>query len=405
MCKHPWDLEFLTNLCGKSWVFGTYRPHRQTLLLDREKAKLPADMDAIDMYRQHENLLTEARKLEKEIVSMQNELWRKRNSQRSMYTNANQLRNAALDLNPKKKANAFIHPCPGIACEGYLSVVGKCAVCEMWTCLRCFEQKGPKKDSQHACKEENVASAKHIKENTKRCPECGVPCVRVSGCTQMWCPQCHCSFSYRTGEVYHAPVHNPERDLWMAQGSAPAKRKRKSQGGKNAAKSGGGGGGGGCHNLTMYGEFSRKVMTLAKAKPGKIDALTLRTMYHCIADLPRYLRNLDRKLTQITNNKRMRLDFAMKRLPEDKMKKQLEQKDRRLKHMQQVYNIVTLLRDVSYDIINHMAYAPSIKSIHDGYAQYKAIVQHVRTRFATISNMTHYKTPTITAQHLLRYEY
>ena len=408
-CKHSWEMDFLNNLCGSTWIFNQHRHHRQTLLMDREKAKIPGDMEAIQMYKGYIDRQREALKFAAEVEEKRQAWLDAQTTREQMFRDADRLRLAALGQKPKKKDEwKFIQPCPGTDCSGYLSTVGKCPVCEIWTCMQCFEQKGPSKDSAHTCKEDDVASAQHIKKHTKRCPECGVPCVRVSGCTQMWCPQCHASFSYRTGEVYRNAVHNPERSMWIVNGKSAPSRKRKS----SSSSSVGVTAEGHCPNgLVEFGTYNHNVILrrgtyIQQGKRHIVDSYTLRSLYSGVADLERYqLPRLRLRVNQEGDSKFMRIRYALKDVQEDTMKKKLEQDDRKKRHWTHILNIMTLVYEVMQDTINHMAQEATYESLRDGLKQHDAIVQHARTRLKAIHKMTKLQTPTIQQYSLLQHSY
>jgi len=50
---------------------------------------------------------------------------------------------------------------------------------------------------------------KLLKKDTKPCPKCGTMIQKLSGCAQMWCPDCHTAFDWRTGHVETGRIHNP----------------------------------------------------------------------------------------------------------------------------------------------------------------------------------------------------
>lgn len=397
-CKHPWNRDFLHKLCGNTWLFKDFRHHRQNLLMDREKAKIPGDTGAVELYRESMDLTKEANSMNQSIWNLEQQLLVERTRRDHIMHQAYLKRSRALGIDPAHTKHwKFIHPCPGHECQGYLSTVGKCAACAMWTCLHCFALKGPHKDSEHTCDPNDLASAQHIKQSTKRCPECGVPCTRISGCTQMWCPQCHTSFSYRTGEVYRQPVHNPERDDWLAHGSAPATRKRKS----SASSSSSSEPTPNCTNrLVGYHLFHRNVVIQsAKYLPEESSSL-IRRLYRGVADLEGYQLDRIRRMADptATNTKQMRIRYVLKDLSEDNMKKKLEQDDRRKKHWTQVLHVVTLLYEVLRDQLNHMANNPSEETFRQGLAQHECIFVYVQKRLKEINQNTKLVVP-----HLQKY--
>lgn len=120
----------------------------------------------------------------------------------------------------KKATSSYHHACPYADCRGFLSTAYKCGVCERYTCSRCMIGVGntrPKPtnaldrgESDHVCKEDDVASATYIKKHSRPCPSCGIRISKVSGCDQMWCVECNVAFSWRTGaKITSGVIHNP----------------------------------------------------------------------------------------------------------------------------------------------------------------------------------------------------
>ena len=82
-------------------------------------------------------------------------------------------------------------------CKGFLSLEGKCAICETVACRSCLCELV----SPHQCLPANVEAVQLIKKLTHPCPGCTVPIVKSEGCDHMFCPQCKCGFSWATGKV------------------------------------------------------------------------------------------------------------------------------------------------------------------------------------------------------------
>jgi hypothetical protein len=61
----------------------------------------------------------------------------------------------------------------------------------------------------HECDPDAKASIAMIHRDTKPCPKCGTFIHKLSGCTQMWCPDCHTAFNFNTGAVELGRIHNP----------------------------------------------------------------------------------------------------------------------------------------------------------------------------------------------------
>lgn len=48
-----------------------------------------------------------------------------------------------------------------------------------------------------------------LNKDTKPCPNCGTMICKISGCDQMWCPDCQTAFSWNKGTIEKGIVHNP----------------------------------------------------------------------------------------------------------------------------------------------------------------------------------------------------
>jgi len=121
-------------------------------------------------------------------------------------------------MEPKKVVEKkFIMPCQNDKCNGFLSDEYKCAMCGDQCCKKCFDMVGQDKDKikEHVCNEDQIKTAKLIKSTTKPCPKCGQRIHKISGCNQMWCTTCTCTFCYRTGEILNGAIHNPHYFQYM----------------------------------------------------------------------------------------------------------------------------------------------------------------------------------------------
>lgn len=119
----------------------------------------------------------------------------------------------------KEKKTKFTQKCPVEKCPGFLSKQWVCELCKTKTCNKCLEIK----DDLHVCDPNDVETAKLIKQETKNCPGCGMGIHRISGCSQMWCTQCHIAFNYNTGKKIDGNIHNPHFFQWAREnGQEPA---------------------------------------------------------------------------------------------------------------------------------------------------------------------------------------
>lgn len=106
----------------------------------------------------------------------------------------------------QKSGKKFIQNCPSVAgCLGKLGEDGRCGLCGHDFCKECMQeiQEG------HVCCQDDIETIRELRRNTRPCPKCNVFIYKTEGCDQMWCVQCHATFSWKTGAITHGVVHNP----------------------------------------------------------------------------------------------------------------------------------------------------------------------------------------------------
>lgn len=115
------------------------------------------------------------------------------------------------DQGERKEKRTFVRACPVNDCRGFLSSSWKCGMCNIQACSTCHEVK----DKHHVCIPANVETAKLLAKDTKPCPSCASQIFKVSGCDQMWCVECHTTFSWTSGQILRGNIHNPHYYEYM----------------------------------------------------------------------------------------------------------------------------------------------------------------------------------------------
>lgn len=236
-CGREWTRDFLDDQFTRTFRLGTYKEHRERVLLDRERARLPEsqlDAEAMkDALASFDTIDREIRTLEQRLRTLET---RKRQAQLCIgsygrYRMTESGEEAAPVVRAQQRRE-FIRACPAEGCRGFLSQAWKCGLCDKWTCMHCHEVKGADKDADHTCDPDKVASAQLIERETRPCPKCGARITKLEGCNQMWCTVCNTGFDWVTGKIATGAVHNPHYFEWLARnGRAP-------EGGAGAAGAG-----------------------------------------------------------------------------------------------------------------------------------------------------------------------
>jgi hypothetical protein len=220
-CSRAWEREFIDDHLTMTYRMGDYKKHRENVLLDREIALMPATQHRAEQIRSAEKMerdvISPLDKELKELYDKQALLTKEINRVYLLRSDAQyQIRLLRTGQGEKAKSDiSFVRKCPDYECRGFLSTAWKCGLCSKWACPECHEIKGENRDAEHTCNPDNVATAKLLAKDSRPCPGCGTVITKIEGCDQMWCPQCHCAFSWRTGHKETGVVHNPHFYEWQ----------------------------------------------------------------------------------------------------------------------------------------------------------------------------------------------
>jgi hypothetical protein len=216
-CRRAWNREVMDAILLTTWLNDEYKKHRQNVLLDRERSRLPAAQVIVEFRKQAKVYIDEREKLNVRYRELQTELSKLYGEQGRLHQIIATLQQgrdpfAVRDATGKEKEErrVFVMPCPATGCRGFLSQAYKCGVCDMYTCPSCREVKGLQRDGDHTCNADTVATVERLKKECRNCPECGTNIFKIEGCDQMYCTNCNTPFSWITGKkVTQGAIHNP----------------------------------------------------------------------------------------------------------------------------------------------------------------------------------------------------
>lgn len=212
-CKHEWNREFIDSFCTKVFRNHDYKIHRENVLLDREKARMPETQPHVTRRLEWKSLRTSYNVLinilDKVKDSTEIEPIVKAYLTVEIRTTVTDvlenIRALVYGEVPVNKNVVAAQKCPGEDCRGFLLDDHMCGVCKVVFCDKCQEPN----DTDHICNPDTVKTIKLLKRDTKQCPSCSTPIHKIEGCAQMWCTQCHTAFDWRTGHVETGRIHNP----------------------------------------------------------------------------------------------------------------------------------------------------------------------------------------------------
>ena len=207
ICKVEWDKDFLFDNFTKIFINKDLKEIKENTLLEIEISKLP------DSQNDAENAKI-IKGLEKQILILRECEFKLKDKLLKNKKNIQEITNTIYEIKrhkPTKLIKEFTCKCPIDDCKGFLDEKYNCGLCDNQICIKCMEIK----NEEHECDSDKVETIKLLKKDTKGCPKCGQLIYKIDGCDQMWCPPCHTTFSWRTGQVEEGNIHNPEYYRWM----------------------------------------------------------------------------------------------------------------------------------------------------------------------------------------------
>jgi hypothetical protein len=329
-CKATLSDDFVLNNTTLAWRIKKYKGYRENLLFDMERARLPNTQVHAELYQKARELTANAKAALATIkmafdsalkpptadvmaTHMQNWAYEGRVHEHNSVVGFCRRPITTYGLvtwggmgTVREQKRAVVKACITNGCSGFLDDHFSCGLCDVKVCKECHEAvAGP--ESDHECNADTVATIKAIKAEARGCPKCATLISKIDGCDQMWCTQCHSTFSWRTGQVEAGHTHNPHYYEFMrrngglprAPGDVPV-----------------------CVGFPTARNLSAAIVT------GVPDTLTT-----TILELHRHLIHVEETIrrplaVQQPDNHDLRVQLLTKELSADKMKVTLQQRDK-----------------------------------------------------------------------------
>lgn len=332
-CKQPWDLFFLGDHFPQTFLKEEYKKHRAEVLFEQQRSLFPETIPLIQrdkemerLEKKIEQLLFSRANIQKQIVASQRHLFYLR------YSNESDNKSTIM----KKKAWST-RSCTYHDCKGYLDESGVCGLCERCTCLNCNTPIG---DENHECTQEEIANWNEIRRSTRPCPSCQVPIHRISGCNQMWCPQCKTAFDYVTGTIEKGPIHNPHYYEYMqAQPTVRAQEMMECVDMNNIP------------DIIWFSSYINRslIFQTPVEKEKWIHYHRLVTHVQRV-EMDRYNHHMD--------TLDLRKSYLRNEISEEMFKKRIQERDKRFRKCREMYAIwemfVTISNDLLHDLFQHL---------------------------------------------------
>ena len=368
-CKRPFTYDFVQASFPKTWLSKEYRQHRETLLHSREKAFLPAAQAVVERRKHQSELLSQMQTLRNEMTAMKLQIADLENQWRFL-ENGGQLSDEK-----ESSKREFICPCPDNQCRGSLSARYKCGTCGLVACSDCRERK----EEEHKCNPDTVASVDELKKSCRSCPSCMTPIFRISGCDQMFCVKdgCHTAFNWRTGKIETGIIHNPHYFEWQRsqQGAVPRNPHEVQCGGLPHYRN------------VLRKEFAIEIESIARFGVRHTNALKfLETVYRSVNHLRDVvMRRLPTRVDNV-NNMDLRVAYLEQTISEEEWKVKLQRREKeRAKQLDQ-RDILEVYCNVVQDLFLHLVEDGDVVAFLRGEQQ---ITEYSKEAFCGISRRYH----------------
>lgn len=323
-CKKKWTREVLDEHVSVTFRDKTYKLHRQTVLMEREKALLPATQDQAKRILCVRELVAERAALQTKLVALQVEIERLQMGW-----------GASGSQEPAVKRTFTIH-CPVEQCRGYVSGSDwKCGTCSADVCKECFEVVIGG-ETEHTCHPDSVKTAKKLRAETRSCPTCSTLIYKTSGCNQMWCTQCHTAFDWKTGQVCSGVVHNPHFYEWQQRTGG----QRRNVGDIPC---------GGLPDIYNIGHGLARFLTAKSEWIKKVYKV-----HQTVSHVQNYEMPMLRTNNVADQNSDLRVSYLLNELSEEDMKKKLQQRDKQAAKKQEIYDVFEMYVHTMVDMFNNL---------------------------------------------------
>lgn len=315
-CRKEWSRDFIDESCTKVFCNGKLKEHRQNTLFERQKCLMPSTQPAVERTLLIREAESEEEKLIEEVRMIEHRLYAHRR-------HMTELRQTNLSTQGSRRE--FVRKCPVDDCKGFLSSQWKCGICKNDICKDCNEIK----QEGHECDPGAKATVDLLKKDTKACPKCGTLIFKISGCSQMWCPDCHVAFNWNTLQIETGIIHNPHFYEFQRRG----------------------GGGGRNHGDIPCGGMP-SLLELREARLGVDNHNILTRIHRIVGHIEAYeMRMLNTRERDYT---RLRVSYMLNEIDEDRFKKVIQREEKKLLKDRSIYDLFQMVVNTVGDMLRQL---------------------------------------------------
>lgn len=344
LCNAQWNNDHVMDILPKAFVQNDYKQLRQNVLFEREMQLMPETQQVAKAElarRQILQKITASRKEKKRLLDMVAKVTSDILSLEQEFTHYSTIVSGEITTVP----NTSCGKCPEHGCQGYLSVHDKndaddtillCGMCHTKVCKACMEVQ----IDGHKCSDTSVRSVSCIRSECRPCPKCAVMVYKTEGCDQMWCTLCHTAFSWKSGRQDNGPVHNPHWYEWHANVQAPIDVPDADFDNDPIVPS------------LFSIPFACRYVTWVPC----VHRLLMHLIMHT---LPRFMVEYSR-----TDNIDLRVSFLLNEIDETRMKRLLQQREKRREKETLIREIISSFVCMASDLLRRLGRNPEIETIH-----------------------------------------
>jgi hypothetical protein len=403
-CHKLFDREFFS--MNTSGAFQKrIKSHREKVLLDREKAKLPETMEL------HFEYDSKMKKLTKEVVLKETYLQElsetiqvltqtkgKNKEQRLELKNLKKIKRDAINdirnklyrvhrwntfektddtdtsvvitEKPQEKTKKIMCQCPQAECNGFVYNTEKCGVCNVTVCKECRCVKS----ETHICNKSDVETVKMLNADSKGCPKCATLIFKISGCDQMWCTQCHTAFGWKTGKIVSSNIHNPHYFHWLHNNQD--QNIDRNQDNLNQ-----------CGGQIEYGQLTIHARLICP----ETQVLTISEMFR----LRLHLENMElfrvRPNVPLRNEETVNLDLRLrylrKDISEEKWMFLLQKREKVKLFTQSKLQIFEMVITVINDLFHRILHINTITGVEEIFDEFKQMIDYANSSFVSLKKL------------------
>jgi len=354
-CKHEHNRELVDTYCSAVFRNVHYRKHRENVLFEREKARLPETQPYVIQELKRRTLRTSyvylyfiLGKIDYIHDLSEDVKLALREETRKAITSIYEELHGMADVNNN---HVYTQACLNNDCNGFLDENYACGICTMTFCNKCHE----KMSSTHKCNKDTVKTVKLIKKDTRSCPKCGVLIHKLEGCAQIWCTQCQTAFDWKTGRIETGRIHNPHYFEF---------KKRSREHG----------------DIPCGGRPSHRELVEMNAP----DAILLISLEMLRLDYD----NTYRFGFLYEDNRYLRMKFLLNEITETEMKRELQFRDKYNSKTRDVRDIYTMYTDTAGDLLRQYVLDMSsedaiINELLELTDYTNAVIERIRKRYRT----------------------